>query len=194
MLDAFMGNTATGIAGPRRPKKDEVRADRKSQLGRRAGTTNLRLRELSQRHLDIISLHLTGNYTGDEIGEIVGCTTQHVYAILNDPLTQNVIEQFRAGQLADLEALMPKAIRAVRDGLNDGNVRTKLLAVDRYQKLRGAEEGRGYNNTSVSVTIVDARSRFVDAIKKISPEAIDGRKSTPPSEDFLEASYSETSS
>lgn len=189
-LEFNMGNVPVGAAKPKLvEQRERAEVNRRQLLGRTNPKGKLKLRSLSRRHMQIISMHLTGDYSGVEIAEIIGCSAAHVYSTLQDPMSLNIIEQFRQGQLQDLEALMPKAVDAVRDGLNDDNTRTRLAAVDRFVRMKG--EDRPDNSQANVSIIVDARARFVEALKDVTPHV--GRPTTP-TEVVLEASDCTTES
>lgn len=195
-METYFGNMPTGVAAPSQRSRKATAGTVKGLVGRKPRGEPLQLSSLSQRHLDILSLHLSGDFTGSEIAQVLGCSTSKVYQVLEDPLCKNVIEQFRRGQLSDLEALLPKAVAGIREGLDAKDVRTKLLAVDRFMKMskHGFEDQTG--NTNVSVTIVDARTRFVNQLKDlvdITPlsETPDGRTPSTAAKAFVEADYSE---
>ena len=140
---------------------------RKKTLGRIGINGREKLKRLSQRHFKIIAMHLTGDYTGKEIAEELGVGKGTIYSVLNDPLAQEVIKEFRIGQMTELEALYPKAVEAIRTGLESGNVGIKLKAVDRYLKMAGIGTDEEKNIPSVSITINNAREHFVKVFKEM---------------------------
>ena len=161
----------------REEKKKELQkldVEKRQMLGRTGVNGTPKLRKLTQRHIRIISMHLTGNYKGVEIAEKVGCTVTRVYQVLNDPLAKKIIDDFQVGQIADMEELMPKVVDAVRDGPVSGDQRVRLSAVDRYAKMtQRGDDGEGKAGVNLNLTVVDARERFVDNIRNmidVTPE------------------------
>ena len=140
---------------------------KKKTLGRIGINGREKLKQLSQRHFKIIAMHLTGDYTGKEIAKELGVGVGTIYSVLNDPLAQEVIKEFRAGQMTELEALYPKAVEAIREGLESGNVGMKLKAVDRYLKMTGIGTEEERNTSSVSITINNAREHFVNIFREM---------------------------
>lgn len=196
-MEADMGNRLIGQDLGRQTRQEvavEGKQKKHELLGRKGLYGQVKLRALSQRHLNILGMHLTGDWTGVEIAQALGCSASHVYTVINDPLSQKIMNQFREGQYKDLEALMPKVIAAVKGGLTSSDTRTQLLAVDRFHKLTTRPEEKGQTNVTVNV-ITDARERFVEAIRDITPqEPLDGGDPTSPAKDLLEADSSETTS
>jgi len=157
-----------GVARPSRKKRREsADKNRVVTLGRVSHVGNKKLRKLSQRHLRILTLHLSGDFLNKEIAEVIGCAVSTVNRVLGDPLAQNIINDFRAGQVQELEALFPKAVEAVRAGLGQNDTKTKLLAVDRFLKMTGRDDGTKPAGTNVSITVVNARTRFVETMRQV---------------------------
>lgn len=175
MMEAHMGNFATGSAKPRRlENKAKHEEERRLTLGRVARTGELRLKELTTTHQRIIAMYLTGDYSIKDIAEETGVTRSKINKVLLDPLSQKVINEFREVEGLELMGLQGKAVEAVRKGLSSKNDDTALKAVDRFVKLkqdhRGeADESKG--GTTVNVTINNARERFVGLMKDVTPQA-----------------------
>lgn len=195
-LEAFMGNSSASLAYT---KADENPADLRKRskaevFGRKAQAGPLKLRGLSQRHLEILALHLSGDYSNKEIGQLCGISIGKVNAVLDDPLAQVVIEQHRNGQLMELEALLPKVTDTIRQTLDSGDDKVRLQAVDRFIKMSKEDFGEGLTQGNLAITIVDARTRFVDQLREIidiTPEASHVTKSAAPAEKLLETGDSD---
>jgi hypothetical protein len=130
------------------------------------------LKALTVKHRQIISLHLQG-IAGTRIGKALNCSVGMVYHTINDPLAKKVIDHFISGVENDLEALLPLAVGAVRDGLNSGSTDTKLRAVDKFAKLSGRDEKEAAVGMTGAI-MVDARIRFVAELQEMTA------KVTPP--------------
>ena len=130
------------------------------------------LQRLSIRHRTIIALHLSGK-TGPQIAEYVGCSVGSVYQILRDPSARKIIEHYLEGIEGDLAALLPKAVEAVRSGLDHPSPKIYLGAVDRFAKMtsRGVAPG---GDTNVTVNLMqDTRERFIAELKELHDGVIE---------------------
>ncbi len=127
------------------------------------------LKELKVKHRQIITLHLQG-IAGTRIAETLHCSVGMVYNTISDPLAKKLIDHYISGVENDLEALLPLAVGAVRDGLNSGNMDTKLKSVDKFTKLSGRDEKEVAPGMNISI-MGDARIRFVAELKEITNRA-----------------------
>lgn len=124
------------------------------------------LKKLGPRHYEMIALHLRGNSL-KSIAETVGITYTRTWQVINDPLSRQIIEEFYESHKVDLMGLFPVAVETVRKGLNSQDIKTSLLAVDRFIKLKESVDESKADPTQVNITIVnDARQKLVGAIKK----------------------------
>ena len=143
--------------------------------GRRLPNGNLRLKTITPRHLKIVSLHLSGFVGNLHIAVIMKCTAATVNRVLNDPSIQEIIKSYHRGIDLELKALVPLAAEAIREGLIEGNIGTKLKSVDRLAKMLtlNMEQGGVGNDLDKSKVIEDA---FFDALKARATKAkiIDG--------------------
>ncbi len=101
-----------------------------------------KLKKLSNKHLAIIAQHLDGK-SGEEIATTMRIRVVTVSRILNDPMVKQLTGRIFSDRQMELDALAGKAIGVGRQGLNDGTMREKLAAVDKYAKLKetvGTEE------------------------------------------------------
>jgi len=155
----------------------EVAADyhREKLLGKRLPTGVKPLKKLNARHQRIIALHLTGKYSGVEIGYMLGCSAFTVHRAINDPLAQRVIKDFHSSVEMDLKALLPLAVDAIRRGLGDDDADIRLRAVDRFERMSGraAEDERRGVNVNVSF-INNVREKFVEELREIGGSTIEG--------------------
>lgn len=122
---------------------------------------------LTDRHLRIVALYLTGEYSNINIAEMIGCPTYLIGKILNDPLVEEVIEDFRLGQVKELEGLYPKVVSTIRECLDSGDSKIRLGAVDRFIKMSSQVEDAEAPTTNISITVNNARQAFVDRFKEM---------------------------
>jgi len=116
-----------------------------------------KLKKLSNKHLAIIAQHLDGK-SGEEIATTMHIRVVTVSRILNDPMVKQLTGRIFTDRQMELDALAGKAIGVVRQGLDEGSLREKLTAVDKYAKLKdtiGAEQ-----------TSADSAEDIVDRIFK----------------------------
>ncbi len=135
-------------------------------IGRRLSNGTLKLKRLKPLHSTIVSEFLQGR-SGVEIAEMLDISAITVYKTLKDPLVQHLVGDFLEGVDKELAALSPLAVDAIRAGLTDEKVSTRLSAVDRFGKLSGAY-GRDLNAkqaTSAEDLIKDALSVAKSAIE-----------------------------
>lgn len=138
-------------------------------LGKAKSGGDTSLKKLSTRHYQMIALHLKGIKQKDIATEI-GVTLTTVWKTLNDPLSRQIIETFYEAHKVDLMGLFPVAVDVIRTGLNSADVKTGLLAVDRFVKLTDSISDKGIEGTQVNITIVnDARKKLVLAIRQKIP-------------------------
>ena len=124
------------------------------------------LQRLTTRHRTMIALHLASK-DGAYIAKYIGCSVGTVYRVLNDPASRTVIDHYLQGVEGDLAALLPKAVSAIREGLEHGDTKIKLKAVDRFAKMtsRGGDSGNGVD---VTVNLINTRDRFIAELKDLS--------------------------
>lgn len=113
------------------------RYDREKIAGLRRETGARKLNRLSNRHLNMIAMHLSG-MSGADISQAIGCTQSTVSRILNDPLAQEVILQTYRDRQQELDALTGSALEALRNALKHGSGSEKLAAIDKLVKLKQA--------------------------------------------------------
>ena len=107
------------------------------------------LKRLHPKHLRIIALHMQG-FKGTEIWEMLttagmSISLVRIYAVINDPLSTKLMQQFYAGSEVELKALEGMAVDSLRFAMRDGSHRDALSAADKVFKLNkryGAESSR----------------------------------------------------
>ena len=196
-LESFMGNSGSGLPYSKEEcsSPDLRKQARRRTFGRKAQLTPLKLRGLSQRHLEILALHLSGDHSNTDIAAICGISLGKINAVLDDPLAQSVIEQYRGGQLAELEGLLPKVTSTIRETLDSGDDKVRLQAVDRFIKMSKQDFGDQLPSHNLAITITDARTRFIEKVREIvdiTPEKTDARTASTAPKEILAASPSDT--
>ncbi len=112
----------------------------------------------------ILGLYMLGK-SPTYISRAIESTPYKVSKVLSSPQNLNIINHWKKAVEIELDGLFPLVIEAVREGLNSGDRKVKLMAVDRYVKLRGD----GMDQTGVTVQIVhDARGSFLENLKTIA--------------------------
>ena len=112
----------------------------------------------------ILGLYMTGRSATD-IARYVETTAYRVNKVLSSPQNLNIITHWRDSVLIELDGLLPLVIDAVRKGLNSGDAKLRLLAVDRYVKLKGEGEDR----TGMTVNIVNnSRTDFLESLTDLA--------------------------
>jgi hypothetical protein len=108
---------------------------REKQSGLRRANGARKLKRLSSRHLKIISNHLAG-MSGELIASSMNITVVTVSRILNDPLAKEYLDKIYESRRQEIDALAGNAIDAVRQGLDSESGRERLMAVDKFTKLK----------------------------------------------------------
>lgn len=119
-----------------------VQYENEKRTGIRRSNGARKLKKLTTRHLSIIAMHLDGD-SGEDIAKRMNVRVVTVSRILNDPMVKQLTGRIFSDRQLELDALAGKAIDVVRSGLEEGTMREKLAAVDKYAKLKdtiGAEE------------------------------------------------------
>jgi hypothetical protein len=113
------------------------RYESEKRLGIRRENGALKLKRLTNRHMRIIGMHISG-LAGEVIAHTMGCTVATISRILNDPLSQEIISRSYKDRQKEIDALAGKAIDVVRETLSDANAsrRERLMAVDKFAKLK----------------------------------------------------------
>lgn len=102
------------------------------------------LKRLKAYHRNIIALHLRGMSNRD-ISTITGINESNISGIINDKLSQEIIQNYIEGVDRELEALAPMAVDAIRGALGSNDANVQLKAADKFFKATGryakAEKG-----------------------------------------------------
>ena len=134
---------ATGASGASQGGEyNSTQYESEKRTGVRRSNGARKLKKLSNKHLAIIAQHLDG-VSGENIATKMGIRVVTVSRILNDPMVKQLTGRIFTDRQMELDALAGKAIGVVREGLDDGTLREKLAAVDKYAKLKdtiGAEQ------------------------------------------------------
>lgn len=126
------------------------------------------IKKLSTLHKVILGMSMTGMYSQTEIGRKLGVSNGTVWRVLNSSLGRELREEWQQAVEVEMEGLYPLAVDAIREGLQAGDKKTRLLAVDRFTKLSGRGETGG---TDVTVNVVTgAREKFITELKQIAEQ------------------------
>lgn len=105
-------------------------------VGKRTRTGQLKLRKLTARHKNVIALHLRG-LSGRDIALVTGLGEAYVYAVIRDPLSQEIITGYLEGVDEELKSLGPMAVDAIRSGLGSDKEGIRLRAADHFFRATG---------------------------------------------------------
>lgn len=131
-----IAETAANLPAIIPPPYSTIEYERDKYIGRRRKNGALKLKRLTARHMDIISMHLQG-LSGEDIAAEKNCTVVTVSRILHDPLAKGLISLIYKNRQGEIDALAGKALEAIRDGLSDKQgIRVRLGAVDKFNKLK----------------------------------------------------------
>ena len=121
-------------------------------------------KKLNGRHRAILALYMEGKHTNKDIAMKLGVTPAIVRLVVKSKLGQQVIREWAEAQEDKLNSLMPLVVEALRAGLTTNELKTRLLAVDRYIKMTGRESG----GVDVNVNIGSARTGFISRLKELA--------------------------
>ena len=124
-----MQSRMKGVYDPEEYKYEKI-------IGKRSLTGELKLKRLKGTHRRIISLHARC-LSNRDIAFVTGMAEISVSRIIRDPLSQRYLQELIAGAEEELKALMPLATNAVRVGLESDNVKTALMAADKFFRATG---------------------------------------------------------
>lgn len=160
-------------------KYEEVRTGRPQTtaavLG--PGTALQPLKNLTRRHAEILSLHVSGS-TAPEIAEELKCSVATVYRVIADDKSEEMIKFFQAGVKHDLEALKPRVIEVLIEGLTGGTLKGKLETIKQYIDMLQAVDSidHGPAKTSIEINfknVTNARENLVNNIRRVADSAVD---------------------
>lgn len=150
-------------------------------VGKRTATGALKLKRLKPEHRQIIALHLKGHSNRD-ISFLMDRDEVTISRVLHDPLSEQLIQQHLAGVDKELDALTGLAIDALRDGLQQDDIRIRLKAADQTFHAQGKYHHADKKDDSETAEDVISRaleaiSNQAGAIKELSrpdrPRALD---------------------
>lgn len=114
------------------------RYEKEKRLGIRRDNGARKLKRLTRRHMDIITMHISG-YSGTAIAALMSIRQSTVSLVLNDPLAQEIISAAYKDRESELTALTGRVVDTIRDGLDKNkDMRTRLAAVDKFAKVKAA--------------------------------------------------------
>ena len=117
-------------------KYDPLEYHQDKLLGKRSITGELKLKRLNGAHRRIISLHARC-LSNRDIAFVTGFSEIAISRIVRDPLSQRYLNELISGNEEELKALMPLATDALRQGLNSDNVKTAMIAADKFFRATG---------------------------------------------------------
>lgn len=130
-----------------------------------------KMSQLKPRHYQIIKLHLEGKSNNEickmaakEGGKPLRPAT--VSIVLNDPLSQEIIQALLKDKRSELEALQSPAIEAVRDSLQTTqSLSNRLKGVDRFIKLKEALVTDTDSEKGAEAIIADILGSVADIVR-----------------------------
>lgn len=128
------------------------------------------LKNITPRHLHIASKFLSGAGV-NQIALTFGCKASTISRIIHDPQIAGLIKLGQEAFDAELKALLPLAVEAIRGALCDSNVKIRLAAVDRFARMtgKGADPSEGSND--ITVNIISVREKFVKDLQEMAESA-----------------------
>ncbi len=117
-------------------KYDPVEYHQDKLLGKRSLTGELKLKRLNGAHRRIISLHARC-LSNRDVAFVTGFSEISISRIIRDPLSQRYLSELISGNEEELKALMPLATDALRQGLESDNVKTAMVAADKFFRATG---------------------------------------------------------
>ena len=125
------------------------------------------LEKLSPKHHKVIFLHLQGIRTTD-IAQELGMTVAWCSTILNDPLSQEIIQEHHATARKELLALSEEAVNVQRNALKSKDERNRLKASETVLKANNLIDGDADSGASV-------KDMMGEALKRIAQKAGSGK-------------------
>ena len=142
-------------------------------MGKRKKDGALKLASLKPEHKQYISAAING-MKGVEIADHFSVPVITVYRVLSDPLARSLIAEFEESLAEEFRRMFPMVSDAIRDGLESGSPKVKLLAADRWLKIRkfidGGENDEGTEKRSEAVSV--ARTKFVEMVKTVTETSV----------------------
>ena len=91
---------------------------------------------VSHRHQYVLALHLSGKKV-NEIESLSGYRPATIYHILQEPNVLALRQQLLNHTSKEFEALFPKVVDCIRDGLDSPDLKINLEASDKWLKAHG---------------------------------------------------------
>lgn len=91
---------------------------------------------IPQRWLVVVQLHLAGKKI-KEIAQFTGYTENSVYRILNEESVNAIRQQILDTTQKEFEALFPKVVKAVGEGLEDEDPKVRAIYTSQWLKANG---------------------------------------------------------
>ena len=109
---------------------------------------------IDPKYFYIMSLRMAGHPV-TEISELTGLSTPRIYAVLNDERCVQIRQQILSHTQDEFENLFEKVVKAVKEGLDNGDIGTKLEASKIWLKAHGkyTREDSSINVTAEDVVI-----------------------------------------
>ncbi len=161
-------------------KYDPLEYHQDKLLGKRSVTGELKLKRLNGAHRRIISLHARC-LSNRDISFVTGFSEIAISRIIRDPLSQGYLNELLSGVEEELKALMPLATDALRQGLTSDNVKTAMIAADKFFRATGhyqPEENQGRETAEdVIARAIAVMDKQAGALKELTrperPRALD---------------------
>lgn len=139
-------------------------------MGRRMPNGAMPLKNITPRHLLIASKFLSGAGV-NQIALAFHCRASTISRILHDPQIANLIKLGQDDFDAELKALLPLAVEAIRGALCDSNVKIRLAAVDRFARMTGKGTDVAPEGSGTVVNIINVREKFVTDLRNMAKKA-----------------------
>lgn len=144
-------------------EKDRYQYEKVQGLRKSCGT--LKLKDLTPFHHQIIAEHLMG-IPHVNIALKMECSMGTVHRVVNDPIFAKMVTEFKTGFTAELEAMFPLVIEAIRSGLESTTIADKLAAARQWTSLAGNDTETS-EDASIKITIKMARQKVVGKLKHL---------------------------
>jgi hypothetical protein len=134
---------------------------------RKDGTPNRK--KLRNRHKRMIAMYVNG-VSPNEIALHFDVSQRCVLGVVQDPLAAQWIEEFEEGHKDEFNKMFPLINDAIREGLENPSIKTKMSAIDRWHKLHKTINGEEGTESGSAKTkeITAARFRFIDKVREIA--------------------------
>ncbi len=169
-LSSIVGNYDPHKAMVRYQMDKTKTADRymfEKAMGIRMDTGAMPLKNVTPRHLNILSQFLSGCGV-NQIALRQGCRASTISRILHDPRIKSMIKIAQETYDEELKALLPLAVEAVRDALCHTDPKIRLQAVDRFARMTGKGADDIGDHDAKTINVVNLRQTFITNLKEIA--------------------------